>query len=181
MSIGASHESDRIKGVHIVPLRTFADDRGYFFESFRKSWLPAGVAEMIQGNVSFSKAGVLRGLHYHLKQADFWLVPQGHVRAALYDMRPSSPTRGASLVQELGDKHPFGLYIPRGVAHGFYTLVPSMMTYLVDQYYDNTDERGIRWDDPALGIDWGARDPIVSARDQANLPLAEIPASELPA
>src|SRR5262245_693110 len=123
MSTGASHESDRIKGVHIVPLRPFADDRGYFFESFRKSWLP-GVAEMIQGNVSFSKAGVLRGMHYHLKQADFWLVPSGHVRAALYDMRPSSPTRGASHVLELGEQHPFGIYIPRGVAHGFYALAP---------------------------------------------------------
>ena len=55
-----------------------------------------------------------------------------------------------------------------------------MMTYLVDQYDDNSDERGIRWDDPALGIDWGARDPIVSARDQQNLPLAQIPASDLP-
>src|SRR5215831_6293415 len=74
MSTSPARESDRIRGVYIVPLRAFADDRGYFFESFRKTWVP-GVAEMIQGNVSFSKAGVLRGLHYHLKQADFWLVP----------------------------------------------------------------------------------------------------------
>jgi dTDP-4-dehydrorhamnose 3,5-epimerase len=179
MSSSPARASERIQGVYIVPLKQFADDRGYFFESFRKSWVP-GVAEMIQGNVSFSKAGVLRGLHYHLKQADFWLVPQGHVRAALYDMRPSSPTRGASQIQELGEKHPFGLYIPRGVAHGFFTLAPSMMTYLVDNYYDNTDERGIRWDDPALGIDWGTRDPIVSGRDQQNPLLSAIPASELP-
>jgi dTDP-4-dehydrorhamnose 3,5-epimerase len=179
MSIGPARESERIRGVHIVPLRAFADDRGYFFESYRKSWL-SGVPEMIQGNVSFSKAGVLRGMHYHLKQADFWLVPSGHVRAALYDARSSSPTRGASQVQDLGEQHPFGLYIPPGVAHGFFTLAPSIMTYLVDQYYDNTDERGIRWDDPALGIDWGTRDPIVSTRDQQNRPLAEIPPDELP-
>jgi dTDP-4-dehydrorhamnose 3,5-epimerase len=179
MSTSPARESERIRGVTIVQLKQFADDRGYFFESFRKTWVP-GVAEMIQGNVSFSKAGVLRGMHYHLKQADFWLVPQGHVRAALYDMRPGSPTRGASEMHELGEKHPFGLYIPRGVAHGFYTLAPSMMTYLVDQYYDNSDERGIRWDDPALGIDWGARDPIVSARDQQNPLLSAIPVAELP-
>jgi dTDP-4-dehydrorhamnose 3,5-epimerase len=174
-----ARESERIRGVYFVPLKQFADDRGYFFESFRKSWLP-GVPEMIQGNVSFSKAGVLRGMHYHLKQADFWLVPQGHVRAALYDMRRASPTRGASELYELGEQSPFGLYIPPGVAHGFYTLGPSMMTYLVDQYYDNSDERGVRWDDPALGIDWGAREPIVSARDRQNPPLAAIPAGELP-
>ena len=179
MSTGPARESDRIRGVYIVPLRSFADDRGYFFESYRKTWVP-GVAEMIQGNVSFSKAGVLRGMHYHLKQADFWLVPSGHVRAALYDIRPSSPTRGASEQLELGDKHPFGLYIPRGVAHGFYTLASSLMTYLVDQYYDNSDERGILWNDPALGIEWGGGDPIVSARDQQNPLLADIPANELP-
>jgi dTDP-4-dehydrorhamnose 3,5-epimerase len=102
------------------------------------------------------------------------------VRAALYDMRPSSQTRGTSQIQELGEKHPFGLYIPRGVAHGFFTLAPSMMTYLVDNYYDNSDERGIRWDDPALGIDWGTRDPIVSGRDQQNPLLAAIPQRDLP-
>ena len=179
MSSSPARASERIQGVYIVPLKQFADDRGYFFESFRKSWVP-GVAEMIQGNVSFSKAGVLRGMHYHLKQADFWLVPQGHVRAALYDMRPGSPTRGTSELHELGEKNPFGLYIPRGVAHGFYTLMPSMMTYLVDQYYDNSDERGIRWDDPALGIEWGVRDPILSARDQRNPSLADVPAEFLP-
>jgi dTDP-4-dehydrorhamnose 3,5-epimerase len=179
MSSGPARESERIQGVYIVALKQFADDRGYFFESFRKSWVP-GVAEMIQGNVSYSKAGVLRGLHYHLKQADFWLVPQGHVRAVLYDMRRSSPTRGACQIQELGEKQPFGLYIPPGVAHGFFTLAPSMMTYLVDNYYDNSDERGIRWDDPALGLEWGTRDPIVSARDQQNPLLAAIPADELP-
>ncbi|HEY7375378.1 MAG TPA: dTDP-4-dehydrorhamnose 3,5-epimerase family protein, partial [Polyangia bacterium] len=65
MSTGPARESERIKGVYIVPLRSFADDRGYFFESFRKSWLPGITAEMIQGNVSFSKQGVLRGMHYH--------------------------------------------------------------------------------------------------------------------
>jgi len=174
-----ARESDLIAGVHVVPLRSFADDRGYFFESFRKSWVP-GAREMIQGNVSFSRAGVLRGLHYHLKQADFWLVPSGHVRAALYDLRASSPTRGRAQTLELGKDHPFGLYIPKGVAHGFCALVDSMMTYLVDEFYDNSDERGVRWDDPTLGIDWGVANVIVSDRDRQNRPLAEIPPAELP-
>ena len=172
-------ESERIRGVYVVPLRAFADSRGYFFESFRQSWLP-GIPPMVQGNVSFSKAGVLRGMHYHLRQADFWLAPSGHVRAALFDLRASSPTRGASQLLELGESHPFGVYIPPGVAHGFYTLSPSIMTYLVDQYYDNSDEKGVRWDDPALGLDWSVRDPIVSARDQANPLLADIPADLVP-
>jgi len=172
-------ESKLIAGVHVVPLRSFADDRGYFFESFRKSWVPGG-REMVQGNVSFSRTGVLRGLHYHLKQADFWLVPSGLVRAALYDLRASSPTRGRSQTLELGQGHPFGLYIPKGVAHGFCALSDSIMTYLVDEYYDNSDERGVRWDDPSLDIDCGVSNVIVSQRDQQNRPLAEIPPSELP-
>ena len=174
--------SDRIAGVHVVPFRSFADSRGYFFESYRRGWVPGG-REMVQGNCSFSRAGVLRGLHFHHKQADFWAVPSGRVRAALYDLRVSSPTRGAAQVIDLGEGLVSGRYIPRGVAHGFYALVDSFMTYLVDEYYDNSDEMGVRWDDPALGIDWGVSGgltPIVSERDQKNPSLAELPASALP-
>jgi dTDP-4-dehydrorhamnose 3,5-epimerase len=81
---------------------------------------------------------------------------------------------------ELGQGHAFGLYIPKGVAHGFCALTDVMMTYLVDEYYDNSDERGIRWNDPALGIDWGMTEVIVSDRDRQNPPLAEIPTALLP-
>ena len=179
VSNGPAQESKIIAGVYLVPLRTFSDDRGYFFESFRRSWVP-GVRDMVQGNVSFSKSGVLRGMHYHLKQADFWLVPSGLVRAALYDLRVSSPTRGRTEVTLLGDGHSFGLYIPKGVAHGFCALADSFMTYLVDEYYDNSDERGVRWDDPALGIDWGITKTIVSDRDRQNPLLAQIPIEALP-
>src|SRR5215831_14160016 len=97
-----------IAGVHVVPFRNFADSRGYFFESYRRAWIP-GVRDMVQGNVSFSKAGVLRGLHYHFKQVDFWLVPSGRVLAALYDLRRSSPTRGQMETLEMGTAHPVGL------------------------------------------------------------------------
>jgi dTDP-4-dehydrorhamnose 3,5-epimerase len=180
MSTTTSHESERIRGVYVVSLRALTDDRGYFFESFRRSWLPPGTPEMVQGNVSFSRAGVLRGMHYHLRQADFWLVPSGHVRAALCDLRATSPSRGASQVLELGEDHPFGIYIPPGVAHGHHAISASLMTYLVDQYYDDSDDRGIRWDDPALGIEWGVRNPILSERDRRNPRLADVPAEFLP-
>jgi dTDP-4-dehydrorhamnose 3,5-epimerase len=178
--VSSAKESTRIRGVHVVPLRAFGDDRGYFFESFRRTWIP-GIREMIQGNVSFSRAGVLRGLHYHLKQADFWLVPSGHVRAALVDLRRSSPTRGGTEVLDMGEKYPVGLYIPKGVAHGFAALQDSFMTYLVDELYDNSDEKGVRWDDPALGLDWGIESaPVLSARDAKNALLADIRPGELP-
>jgi dTDP-4-dehydrorhamnose 3,5-epimerase len=174
-----STESKRIVGVHLVPLRPFRDDRGWFFESFRRSWIP-GIRDMVQGNVSFSKAGVLRGMHVHYRQADFWLVPSGRVLAALHDLRRSSPSRGVTEMIEMGEDNPVGLYVPKGIAHGFRALTDSFMTYLVDEYYDASDEHGVRWDDPALGIDWGAGSPIVSERDRQNPLLAAIPEASLP-
>ena len=168
-----------IDGVTVIPLKSFGDDRGYFFESYRRGWIPGG-REMVQGNCSFSKKGVLRGLHYHRKQADLWTVPSGMVRAGLYDFRAGSPTFGLAQTLEIGVRNPMGLYIPKGVAHGFYALEDSFMTYLVDEYYDNSDELGILWNDPALGVAWGARDPILSKRDQDNPPLASIPADRRP-
>jgi dTDP-4-dehydrorhamnose 3,5-epimerase len=182
MSTSAAVErSSRIEGVYAVRFQRFADARGYFYESFRRSWIP-GVRDMVQGNTSFSRAGVLRGMHYHLKQADLWSVPFGRVRAALYDLRPSSPTHGAAQTLDLaGDEQATGLYIPRGVAHGFCALEDSLMTYLVDEYYDGADELGIRWDDPALGIEWGLTRPaVLSERDARNPALAAIPADLRP-
>jgi dTDP-4-dehydrorhamnose 3,5-epimerase len=171
--------SRRIEGVYTVSFKSFGDDRGYFFESYRASWIP-GAREMIQANCSFSKAGVLRGLHYHLKQADFWAVPVGKVRAALFDFRPSSATYRATEVLEIGDENPIGLYIPKGVAHGFYAVKDSYMTYLVDEYYDNSDELGILWNDPELGLDWGATAPNLSRRDLENPPASAIPVDRRP-
>lgn len=166
--------STLIDGVYTIPLKVFGDTRGFFFETFRRSWIP-GSREMVQGNCSFSSPGVLRGLHYHLKQADLWNVPVGLVRAVLYDFRPGSPTRGASQIVEMGETNRVALYIPKGVAHGFLALRESFMTYLVDEFYDNTDELGILWNDPALGVDWGvSTPPSLSERDLKNPRLAEI-------
>jgi len=123
---------------------------------------------------------VLRGLHYHLKQADFWAVPSGLVRAALYDFREWSPTYGATKTVEMGTRSPVGLYIPKGVAHGFYALEDSFMTYLVDEYYDNSDELGILWSDPSVALEWGAENPILSKRDLDNPLIAKIPPDRRP-
>jgi dTDP-4-dehydrorhamnose 3,5-epimerase len=173
--------SEKIQGVHVVRFQKFGDERGYFYESFRKTWVP-GVPEMIQGNCSFSKAGVLRGMHYHLKQADFWSVPAGRVRAALFDFRPASSTFGVAQVMDMGGEANIGLYIPKGVAHGFLAVEDCYMTYLVDQYYDGADELGIRWDDPEMALDWrlGAGKPNLSGRDATNPLIAEIPPERRP-
>jgi dTDP-4-dehydrorhamnose 3,5-epimerase len=172
--------STLIAGVYTVDMKVFGDTRGFFFETYRKSWIPGG-REMVQGNCSFSSAGVLRGLHYHLKQADLWSVPMGAVRAVLYDFRSNSPTRGASQIVEMGQDNRVSLYIPKGVAHGFLALKDSYMTYLVDELYDNSDELGILWNDPALGVEWGAGpSPSLSDRDRGNPKIADIPVGRRP-
>ena len=169
-----------IEGVYVVSLQSFTDERGRFIETYRREWIP-GAQEMVQSNRSDSRAGVLRGLHYHLFQADFWYAPSGRAIAALYDFRESSPTSGASELLEFGDGNEIGIYIPPGVAHGFYALTDVTMTYLVDQYFDGSDELGIRFDDPQVGINWPEGQRILSERDRSNPLLSEIDPENRPA
>ncbi|MDQ4077230.1 MAG: dTDP-4-dehydrorhamnose 3,5-epimerase [Chloroflexota bacterium] len=171
---------EAIHGVQVAELKVWADERGQFIETFRKEWFPQREWERVQTNRSDSRADVLRGLHYHLHQVDYWYVPRGAIRVGLADLRPSSPTYKQSAAIELGEDKPRGLFIPVGVAHGFVALTDATLIYLVDNYYDSTDEHGVRWDDPQLHVPWDIETPILSPRDQQNPPLAEIPAEELP-
>jgi dTDP-4-dehydrorhamnose 3,5-epimerase len=167
-------ESSVIQGVVVVQPQVWGDDRGMFVETYRHEWLP-GTAHMIQANRADRKEGALVGLHYHLHQADYWYVPFGRALVALHDLRSSSPTKGASLTLEIGPHNHTGVYIPRGVAHGFYALTDMTITYLVDGYYNPDDELGVAWDDPALGIDWPNPHPVLSGRDGENPRIADIP------
>ncbi len=173
-------ESSRIAGVKIVRLKVFRDERGRFLETFRKEWFPERTWSIVQTNRSDSRAGVLRGLHYHFHQVDYWYVAQGRIRVGLADLRKDSPTFGASETVEMGEQNEYGLYIPSGVAHGFYALTDATLIYLVDNYYDGGDEFGVAWDDPDLAVPWNVRAPILSARDRANPRLQEIPAEQRP-
>jgi dTDP-4-dehydrorhamnose 3,5-epimerase len=168
----------QIEGVVVVALQEHGDERGRFVETYRRDWVP-GAREMVQSNRSDSRPGVLRGLHYHLFQSDFWYVTRGRVVAGLYDYRESSPTAGSWDLVEMGEGAEIGLYIPPGVAHGFYALTDVTLTYLVDQYFDGSDEFGIKYDD--VGISWPEGDRILSERDRSNPPLAGIPAENRPA
>jgi dTDP-4-dehydrorhamnose 3,5-epimerase len=174
-------ESDQINGVLFVDLKGFADDRGRFTEIFRKEWFPTLTWGSVQSNRSESSPGVLRGLHYHHKQVDYWYVMRGTIRASLADLRQSSSSYLSSQTIELSEDSDMGLLIPTGVAHGFCTLSKATLIYVVDQYYDGDDEFGVLWDDPALGIDWGISNPILSPRDVLNPTLANISAEDLPA
>lgn len=173
-------ESTKIKDVQLVTLKAFADDRGRFIETFRTEWFPQRSWDKIQTNRSDSKAGVLRGLHFHHHQVDYWYVPRGTIRVGLCDLRPDSPTFMATQTLEIGDDNQMGVFIPVGVAHGFYALTDATLTYLVDNYYDGSDEHGVAWDDPELGVPWGAENPILSPRDAQNRRWKDIPADEKP-
>lgn len=165
-----------IAGVVVVRLGAHPDERGRFVETYRRSWIP-GAREMVQANRSDSRAGTLRGMHYHLFQADYWHLAGGRAVAGLYDFRASSPTAGASALIDLNG---IGLYIPPGVAHGVYAVSDATLTYLVDQYYDGSDELGFRYDDPALSVAWPEGERILSERDRSAPLLADVPPENRP-
>jgi len=169
-----------IDGVLLFALTLHPDDRGSFTEVYRRSWIPNG-KEFPQSNLSLSHANVLRGLHFHRTQADYWCVLSGTAFIALYDLRAGSPTEGTPAeIRVDADEQRYGLYIPPGVAHGFYAETAIALQYLVDEYFTGSDEFGIAWDDPGLAIAWPVSDPILSERDRSN-PSLEQASADAPA
>jgi len=161
-----------IDGVHWGKIRAHADERGAFREVWRASAF-AGTPPFVQANLSTSKAGVLRALHYHRKQIDHWVVVSGRVFVALVDLRPLQTDATAHpLVVTRTLKPDDTVTIPAYVAHGFLALDPTQLLYLVTNEYDGSDERGIAWDDPDLAVPWPLRDAssalVLSDRDRAN-------------
>lgn len=167
---------EAVAGVVLVEPVVHGDDRGYLVEAYRREWLPEGAAEMVQVNRVERRRGTLVGLHWHRRQADYWYVVGGPARVVLHDLRAGSPTEGATWSADLGaPPHPHtGLYIPPGVAHGFAALGDVTMTYMVDRYYDPSDELGVAWDDAEVAADWGVADPILSERDRTNPRRADV-------
>jgi dTDP-4-dehydrorhamnose 3,5-epimerase len=174
-------ESETIPGILLVQLKPFADDRGRFIETFRKEWFPQREWRHVQTNRSESRAGVLRGLHYHFNQVDYWYLFSGRIRVGLADLRPSSPGYRCTETIEFDAADNRGLFIPVGVAHGFLALTDAILFYIVDNYYDGGDEFGLAWNDPDIVVPWkldGA--PLISGRDAANPRFADIPADNRP-
>lgn len=156
-----------IPGAVLGTPETYQDPRGSFMEIFREDLL--GV-KFVQANHSRSKAGVLRGLHYHRKQADAWYVIGGEAQAMLADLRTRTDTPAVSPVT-LSAESPQVLYIPPGVAHGFLAITDVDLIYWVTAYYDSTDEFGVAWDDPVLKAPWKSSSPVLSDRDKNNSKL----------
>ena len=149
-----------IKGVYIIEPRVFNDARGYFFEAWKQVEFEEhiGKVNFVQDNESKSSRGVLRGLHYQkgdYSQAKLVRVIKGCVLDVAVDIRKSSPTFGKHVMVELSGENKRQFFIPRGFAHGFLVLSDeAIFTYKVDNVYAPQADAGIRWNDPALGIEW---------------------------
>ena len=152
-----------IEGVELIPLRYVEDDRGWLLEVRRESRLPKPT---VQTNVSFSRRGVIRGLHYHERgQDDLFTCLVGMARVVVLD-RGS----GEVFTADIGEENPVGVYVPGHHAHGFEALTDLVFCYHVTEEYDpsDPDEHGIPWDDPRVRHLWSTQSPILSERDRAS-------------
>lgn len=168
----------QLPGVHYGAVERHGDARGSFRELWRAG---ADGPAFVQANLSSSAEGVLRGLHLHRRQLDYWVVAAGRAFVALVDIRgllDGTVDRPGLETRELTADD--WVVIPEGVAHGFLALEPLDLLYLVTNRYDGTDELGFAWDDPAVAVPWPpvpgtpAGRPILSGRDTSNPPLAEL-------
>lgn len=151
-----------IEGLERLPLRRVEDDRGWFCELRRDSAFPA---PMRQTNVSFSRAGVIRGLHFHARgQSDLFACLRGSARVVVLDRESGETYR-----EDIGEDNPVAVYIPGHHAHGFEALTDILFCYHVTVEYDpnDPDEHTVPWNDPRVAHLWSSRTPILSARDAA--------------
>jgi dTDP-4-dehydrorhamnose 3,5-epimerase len=153
----------RINGVRILDLTTHDDDRGALTEVFRD--VPEIDLNPVQWNYVRSHAGVLRGVHAHLRHTDYLIVLEGSAIVGMKDLRPGSPTRNAAMLLRLSGDELQALVIPPGVAHGFYYERPTLHLYAVDCFWDPADELGCAWNDPGLNLPWPCANPYISMRD----------------
>ena len=168
-------EELEIPGVFKVQPAVYEDDRGYFKETFRASqFIEAGLPPMVQSNVSWSRRNVLRGMHYQVDpdaQGKLVGAALGEVYDAIVDVRPDSPTFGRWLSIVLSASNHTMIYVPPGFGHGFCVLSDeALVSYNTTAEFAPQSERGVLWNDPAIGIEWPVKEPVISVKDRA-LPL----------
>ncbi|MDX1592500.1 MAG: dTDP-4-dehydrorhamnose 3,5-epimerase [Balneolaceae bacterium] len=165
-----------LKNILVISPDVYTDNRGSFLETFRSEWLREYGLDykFVQDNISVSKKGVLRGLHYQLppvSQVKLVMAAYGEILDVAVDMRKQSPTFGQHFSTVLSAENRTMLLIPSGFAHGFSVLSDEATVYYkCNNYYNKELERGIRWDDPELNIEWKVSDPVLSEKDRV-LPL----------
>jgi len=148
--------------VERFPLERCQDERGWFAELARASKLPKPIR---QANLSWSRKGVIRGLHYHERgQDDLFVCLQGMVRVVVLDR-----ASGETFTEDIGDENPVAVYVPGRHAHGYEALTDALFAYLVTEEYEaaDPDEHGVPWDDKRVVGLWSTRSPLLSERDQA--------------
>jgi dTDP-4-dehydrorhamnose 3,5-epimerase len=174
-----------IAGVLLIQPKVFQDDRGFFVEQFRaERYAEAGIIRpFVQDNLSRSTKGVWRGLHFQAPypQAKMVSVPHGRVRDVAVDLRVGSPTYRSVVAVELSSEGQEQLYVPRGCAHGFCVLSDwALLHYKCDQTYRPDCDRGVRYDDPQIGVPWPKMDVVLSPKDAGAPLLQEINPETLP-
>ena len=150
-------------GVELIPLRYVEDDRGWFLEIRRDSLLPRST---VQTNVSFSRRGVIRGLHYHERgQCDLFCCLEGMVRVVVLDRES-----GETFTEDIGDENPAAVWIPGHHAHGYEALTDCLFLYHVTEEYDrgDPDEHEVPWNDSRVAHLWSTESPILSERDAVS-------------
>jgi dTDP-4-dehydrorhamnose 3,5-epimerase len=173
-----------LEGLLIIEPKVFGDARGFFMETWNaRRYAEAGIgATFVQDNLSFSRRGTLRGLHYQnpVPQGKLVSVLEGAVFDVAVDVRRSSPTFGKWHGLTLSSENRRQFFIPPGFAHGFLVLSETaMFCYKCTDFYFPGGEMTIRWDDPEVGIGWPMKDPLLSEKDARGLRLKEVPADRL--
>lgn len=167
-----------LEGLLIIQPRIFADERGYFFESFQtEKYQALGLPAFVQDNTSRSAKNVLRGLHYQLphSQGKLVSVSYGAVWDVAVDIRRQSPTFGQWFAITLSADNHTQFYIPPGFAHGFCTLEDNtIFHYKCTDFYSPQSERGIAWNDKDINIDWPVSNPLLSPKDEEYTGLSSI-------
>lgn len=165
----------KIKGVKTFKVDFFEDQRGFFFEAYKKK--NYFKVNFLQDNISLSKKNVLRGLHYQIKKTQGHLITiiRGKIFDVVVDLRKSSPTFKDYASYELSEKGNRQIFLPPGCAHGFQVLSKeALILYKCTNFYSPKDERGILWSDPFLKIDWPNNNPVVNEKDLKYPLLSDI-------
>jgi dTDP-4-dehydrorhamnose 3,5-epimerase len=173
-------EETKLKGLKVIWPNVFMDDRGYFYEAFNSNKYKEVIGDLnfVQDNVSKSKIGTVRGLHFQkgkFAQGKLCQVLFGEVLDVAVDIRKNSPTFGKHFSIELSDQNHLQIWIPPGFAHGFSVLSKEVIfSYKCTNLYNKEAERTILFSDPSLGINWKVKNPVVSEKDSSAKKFSEV-------
>jgi dTDP-4-dehydrorhamnose 3,5-epimerase len=175
----------KLSGVFLLEPKVFKDDRGYFLETWNRTrHEQAGIpVHFVQDNISFSKKGILRGLHFQYPQSQGKLIQvlSGEVIDVVVDIRVGSPTYGQWIGEVISESNHRQMYIPPGFAHGYcVTSETALFSYKCTDFYNRATEHGIIWNDPDIGIEWPVEQPVLSPKDMNYPTLKDLQPENLP-